>query len=172
MARLPMKRLLIALWGVLGVELLLVDALARLTPKALGPLLEGTPLPLGVVLSYLSSVAFMAYFEGYKGFQRAFAPRVAARALYLARHPEPLRVVLAPLFVMAVFGARTRRLIASWGLLVFIVGGIALVQLLPPLYRAAVDAGVVVGLSWGGVAVLVSFLKALWKGPAVDPELS
>lgn len=167
----PPPRLLVALWGVLGVELMLADALWRLVPRALAPFLEGAPLEASHYAVYAVSVVGLGFFEGYRGFQKAFAPRVAARALWLARNPRPLFVALAPLFVMSLFFATRRRVIASWLLVAGIVALIVAVHQLPPLYRSAVDGGVVVGLGWGAVSVLASFARALRRGPQVEPEL-
>lgn len=183
MTPLPLSRLAIALWGVLGVELILGDALWRLLPRALAPFfantgaeieaagMEGAGLEASHLAVYAVSIVGLGFFEGYRGFQQAFAPRVAARAMWLAHHPRPLFVALAPLFVMALFHATRRRVIASWMLIVGIVALIVAVHQLPPLYRSAVDSGVVVGLTWGAVSVLASFVRALLGAPTVDPEL-
>lgn len=161
----------IALWSVMGVEVMLVDALYRLWPRAIAPLSEPSALPLEVWLTYCGSILFLGFFEGYRGFQRAFSPRVAARALWLAAHPTPLRVLLGPFFVMGLFGATPHRLWRSWLLVLGLVAIIVLVAQLSPLYRAGVDAGVVVGLSWGALATAASFVRALQRGPLVDPEV-
>lgn len=158
-------------WAVLGVEWVLLDALIRLWPRALEPLRSPEALPWDVTLTYAGSMLFLGFFEGYRGFQRSFAPRVAARALFVANHPSLLRVLLAPLFAMGLFGATRRRLLASWLLLVGIVAIIVAVHQLPPDYRAAIDGGVIVGLGWGAIAVAASFARALFHGPAVDPEV-
>lgn len=164
-------RLWIALWCIVGVELILADALYRLLPRALAPLLEKNELPLGVQLTYVGSILFLGFFEGYKGFQKSFSPRVAARALHLAHFPTPKYVVLGPLYAMALMGTTRRRWIASWALVLGVIFLIVAVHQLPELYRAAVDAGVVVGLSWGALSILTSFWSALRRGPQADPEI-
>jgi len=45
----------------------------------------------------------MLYSEGYKGFQKGYSPRVAARGHYLRDHSTLLRAILAPLFCMGFF---------------------------------------------------------------------
>lgn len=167
----PNPRLWIALWCIVGVELILADALYRLLPRAVAPLLQDAELPLGVQLTYIGSILFLGFFEGYKGFQKSFSPRVAARALHLAASPSRKYVVLGPLFAMALLGTTKRRWIASWALVLGVITLIVAVHQLPELYRSAVDAGVVVGLSWGALSILTSFGTALRKGPQVDPEL-
>ena len=101
-------------WGIAGVLLLLLFAVYRLAPMALE--LTERELTAGQWLALGFSVVYMAYAEGYRGFHRAFAPRVVVRALYLKNHPEPLHVLLAPLFCMGYIHATRRRQLFSIGL--------------------------------------------------------
>lgn len=161
----------IVLWAVGGVLALLVQAIVRLLPRALEPILDGS-LDLVAGLAYLASIALLAYSEGYRGFQQRFSPRAVARALHLGRHPKPLLVILAPLVAMGLVHATRRRLIGSWVLLLGIIGLIVLVSQLAQPWRGAVDAGVVIGLSWGALATLVFLIRALRGSPPdVDPDL-
>ncbi len=150
----------IALWGVLGVLAILVQAIYQLTPIALEPFqkqqLSSWQLTIFVVWMLLS-----AYAKGYRGFQRGFSPRVVSRALLLARNPRKLHVVLAPLYCMALFHAKRRNLIASRALLLFIVVAVLLVDHLPQPWRGIVDAGVVVGLSWGAICMIAFLIRGL-----------
>ncbi len=159
-----------AWWGVVGVLLLLADAIWRLWPKAV----EALRGPLDAVewVGLVGVVTFMGAVEGYRGFQKAFSPRVAARALVV----EDLGLgakLLAPLFVMALFNATPKRLVVSWGLVVFIVALVIGVCYLEQPWRGIVDAGVIVGLTWGAVSIVVFAAKAA-RGTLgdVDPELS
>jgi hypothetical protein len=106
-------------------------------------------------------VFFMAYFEGYRAFQQAFSPRVAARARYLITHRNTLHAVLAPLFCMAYFHAPRRRRIASISVTAGIVVLVVLVRYLAQPWRGIIDGGVVVGLSWGVVSLSVFGYQAL-----------
>ena len=162
---------LITLWSIGGVIGLLVQAIVRLLPRALEPILDGS-LDVTAGVAYVAAIVFMAYGEGYRGFQQRFSPRAVVRALHLGAHPRPLLVLAAPLFAMGLIHATRRRLIGSWMLLLGIVGLIALVSRLEQPWRGAVDAGVVVGLTWGAVATLALLAQA-WRGqgPEVDPEL-
>ncbi len=114
----------------------------------------------------------MAYYEGYKGFQRGYSPRVAARALYLKKHGSVVDCVLAPLFCMAFYAAPRRRVIATWILTIFITLMIILFQYLPQPLRGVLDAGVVVGLTWGLIATIWFGLQALMLNKASDPEVA
>ncbi len=160
---------LIALWGVAGVLALLGQAIARLTPLALEPVLDGSLTSFQWVL-YVGWTLFNAYAEGYRGFQRAFSPRVVARAVHLGHNPRPVFVALAPAFCMALFHARKKNLIIAWSVLVGIVLLVTLVRMLPQPWRGIVDAGVVVGLLWGSVSIVVLAARALWGNvvPADD----
>jgi hypothetical protein len=158
-------------WSVGGVIALLAQAVVRLLPRALEPLADGS-LTVAAGLAYLVAIIGMAYSEGYRGFQQGFSPRVAVRVLHLATEPKPALVVFAPLYAMGLIHASHRRLIGSWVLLFAVVGLILLVKLLAQPWRGAVDAGVVVGLTWGAIATVVIFVRALrGSPPQVDPAL-
>jgi hypothetical protein len=157
-------------WGVLGLLASLVEAIVRLTPHALEPLHQG--MSPGASAGYVSFVLLNGYAEGYRGFQRAFAPRVAARARLLFHGPTLARTLLAPLFLMALVEASRRRLIANWVLVLVIVVLVLVLRRTPQPYRGIVDAGVVAGLVWGTLATLYFLVQALrGRAPAVDPEL-
>lgn len=162
---------LISLWGMGGVVLLIGSALWRLTPWAVEPIAGGmlSGWHWAVMVGW---VVFNGYAEGYRGFQRRFSPRTAARALWLGQNPSMARVALAPLFCMGFFGATRRVLIAAWVVLVMVVGLVAIVRSLDQPWRGIVDAGVVVGLGWGLATLIGFFVKGLAEGvlPA-DPEV-
>lgn len=149
----------IAAWAIAGVVLLLIQALYRLTPRALEPLRQGTLSGFDLVL-YVGFFLFSLYAEGYRGFQKAFVPRTVARAFHLSQNPSPLAVVFAPAYAMALLHAKPRRLVVSWVLLVTITLCVILVRYLPPTYRSIVDAGVVGGLSWGLISLLYTSMQA------------
>ncbi len=170
--RSPALELAIVLWAALGVVVVLVDAIVRLVPNAIEPIATAT-IDLPGALAYAVAIVGMAYAEGYRGFQLHFSPRVVARAAALARTPQPTwRIILAPLMTMGLIHATRRRLIATWMLVAMIVGLVVLVSLLDQPWRGAVDAGVVVGLSWGCTTIVIE-LVALLRGraPSIDPDL-
>jgi hypothetical protein len=148
-----------AYWGLAGVILLLGSAVFRLTPLALDAFsyewhwLHWT--------GFVVVVFFMAYAEGYRAFQKAFSPRVAARARYLLTHRNMLHMLLAPLFCMAYFHAPRRRQITSLSVTAGIIVLVILVRLLAQPWRGIIDGGVVVGLAWGLVSLTVFGFQAL-----------
>ena len=157
-------------WGVFGVVAILVDAIVRVLPLALAPL-AGGELGFAGGLAYLLSVLALGYCEGYRGFARSFSPRVVARAL-ATRQAGGWLALAAPLVAMGLMHATRRRLIASWCLVAMIVAFILMLRVLPQPWRGAVDAGVVVGLSWGVVATVASFIAALrGRPPTIEPDL-
>lgn len=148
-----------ALWGLGGVLLLLGSAVYRLTPVAWSALTM--PLRWHHWVALAANILFMAYSEGYRAFQLGFSPRVAARARYLRDHPKFLHVLFAPLFCMGFFHATRRRQVTSVSVTLGIIALIALVRLAPQPWRGIIDAGVVVGLAWGMVALLLFGVRAL-----------
>lgn len=162
---------LAAVWGVLGFSALLVQALLRLTPVALEPVRDGSLTGVQIAI-YALWVLFMAYSEGYRGFQKQFSPRMAVRAMHLSRHPRPLLVALAPVFCMGLIHATRKRLIVAWSLLIGIVLLVIGVRALSQPWRGIIDGGVVVGLGWGLLSVLWYFVRALFGHPPdVSPDL-
>ncbi len=143
-------------YAVAGVCLLLARALVRLVPIAVEPIRAGLlgPVEAGV---YLAWVVFNAHAEGYRGFQRRFVPRVVSRALALAQDPSPPpgAVLLAPVYAMALAYAPLRTVLVRWTIVAAIVGLVVGVRLLGQPWRGIVDGGVVVGLGWGLVALLL-----------------
>lgn len=158
--RLTPVEILIASWGVIGVLGFVGQALYRLTPLALVPI-EQDMLHGWLLGLYIFSALFNAYAEGYRGFQRNFSPRVVARAFHLARNPKPVHVILAPVFCMGLFHANRKRLYVSWGLLIGIMILIVIIRQLAQPWRGIIDVGVVVGLTWGSLSIVVLFLRAL-----------
>lgn len=158
-------------WGVLGVVTILVRAIVKLIPVAAEPFQGDTLTTVGWV-TYALSIILMGWSEGYRGFQKAFSPRVVARAFALRQVRNPLYLVLAPLFCMGLMHATRKRLIVSWCILVGVVLLVIGVRMLAQPWRGAIDAGVVVGLGWGVVAILVFYVRAvLGRLPAISPDL-
>jgi hypothetical protein len=148
-----------AFWGFTGICLLLGSAVWRLGSMALDMPLDSFDWYHWVAL--VLCLGFMGFAEGYRGFQQNFSPRTAARIRYLKGHVTPLRLLLAPLFCMGFFHAQRRRQIITICLSSGIVLLILLVRLLEQPWRGIVDAGVVLGLSWGLASLALFTLQAL-----------
>jgi len=115
----------------------------------------------------------MLFSEGYRGFQKQFAPRFAARAYYLTTSPKLKHQLLAPLFCVGYIYATRRRMIIAWLLTVTVIGFIITVRLVSQPWRGIIDTGVVLGLMYGLASVYYFFIKIfLNHGTSVDPELS
>ena len=157
-------------WGAIGVVGLLLTSVVRLSNIALEFLHYPTQTWHYVVLSVW--VVFMAYSEGYKGFQQAFSPRVAARLLWLQNNPKPWLVLLAPLFAMGFVYASTKRYLISFTILIMVVVFIFIALNLPQPWRPILDAGVVIGLLWGAVATGWQIYAVMRAGTSlIDPDL-
>lgn len=165
-----LHQLAIVLWGVGGVLLLLAQAVWRLSPIALEPIVAGmSPVQLTALVCW---ILVNGYAEGYRAFQKRFSPRVAARAVHLARHPRFLYVLFAPLFCMSFVHATRRGRITAWGVTLGVATAVLLIRLVPQPWRGILDAGVVVGLLWGAVTLVTSTLQNLRGHPSeVDLEL-
>ena len=168
-----MAGLIGAVWVAGGLAIVLLDAINRLSRIALHALDEGLTGFQYLVLAVI--IILMAYSEGYRGFQKSFSPRSAARAYYLYKNPEPLAILLAPLFCMGFFRASRGPLLFAWVGTALIVLLIILLQMSPQPWRGMVDAGVVVGLSWGLISLLISVWRVFSSGiyglsPEVPPR--
>jgi hypothetical protein len=147
-----------AAWGISGVLFLIGGAVLRLTPVALDAFAHPFgPRHWAFLVGFF---VFMVWSEGYRGFQKNFAPRVAARARYLRQNPHLGHALLAPLFCMAFFHAPRRRLMGSYGLMTMIVVFVLIARQLPQPWRGLVDLGVAAGLVWGLVALAVFTYQA------------
>ncbi len=118
-----------AIWGILGIIVLVGRALWRLTPIALEPIADGSLTPFHWVVMG-AWIVFNAYAEGYRGFHRRFSPRTVARAFYLVDNPSPLRVILAPAFCMGLFGATRKVFITAWAVVIMVVLLVMLIRVL------------------------------------------
>lgn len=148
-----------AIWGFLGVNALIGFAIYRLAPRAWQALESDLTTWQWVIL--IAWTLFMLVSEGYRGFQKKFSPRTAARVRYLRDHPRPLHVLLAPFFCMGYFYATKKTKIVSICLTLGIICLVMLVSLLPTLWRGIVDCGVVAGLAWGIASFWIFTAKAL-----------
>lgn len=141
---------------------LLGYAIWRLAPRALESL--QSPLAWHHWTFLVVFAIFMLVAEGYRGFQKKFSPRTAARIRHLREHPKPLHVLLAPAFCMGYFHARRRTRITAISLTLGIVLLVVLVSYLPKPWRGLVDFGVVLGLGYG-IASLAAFTCAALRKP-------
>jgi len=157
-------------WGIGGTIYVLIHAILGLYPRAVVAWgMEWSTLQWCFAVIWL---IFMAYTEGYRGFQRRFSPRVIARAFYLARNPRLSHLLFAPFFCMGYFFGTRRRLIVSWSLTFGIVLVVQIVRLLEQPWRGILDMGVVLGLAWGTASLLYFSLRLfLDGGTSVDPQI-
>ena len=153
-------------WGLAGLSAVLAFAIWRLGLHTRDAIVYGMTAWQWALM--LANVAFMAWAEGYRGFQQRFSPRVAARCLHLQREPVARRQWLAPLFCTGFFDASRRVLAVTWIGTGLIVLAVLLINLLGQPWRGIIDSGVVVGLSWG----LVSLLWAAWVTLSQDHYLA
>ncbi|HLT64551.1 MAG TPA: hypothetical protein VKZ92_08515 [Pseudohongiella sp.] len=154
-------------WGVGGILMLLTFAIFRLSGFVME--LESFEIPLWQWLVTAGWLAYMVWAEGYKGFHRAFAPRVVVRASYLAANPRPLHVLLAPLFCMGYIYATRKRQIVSIALSCMVICFILAVRMLPQPWRGIIDVGVIAGLAVGVASIVYYLLQLKQAGAASLP---
>lgn len=114
------------------------------------------------------------YVEGYKGFQTKFSPLVVKRAFTLVPGESHfLHILFGPLYSMGLFHATKKRMIVSWSVTIGVAAIVGIVKRFPYPYRNIVDAGVVAGLTWGSLSILILYLKSWVTGtpPSIDPAL-
>ncbi len=145
-------RVLGVVWGIGGIAAVLAYAAISLSRYARDALVAG--LGPAEMLLLVVNTGFMAWAEGYRGFQQRFSPRVAARALNLYLRPTVPRLVFAPLFCAGFFGATARLKRTIWIGTGLIVLAVLLFNQLPQPWRGILDAGVLVGLTWGTASLL------------------
>jgi hypothetical protein len=170
----PLLQLSSSFYGTFGVIYVLVKAIRRVLPVALEPFSEGaTPLSNFQLGAYIVTCLWFAWVEGYKGFQTKFSPLVVSRSLTLKPGSSKLHhYLLAPLYSMGLFHATKKRMIVSWSVSIGVATIVYAVKKLPYPWRNIVDAGVVAGLTWGSVSILVQYCKALITGVSpTDPAL-
>ena len=166
-----MLKLLAILWGLGGVFWLIGSAVWRLTPRAVEAIQSDLSVLQWVIL--VGWAIFMLVAEGVRGFQKQFSPRVVARAKYLSEHPVGWHVLLAPAYCMGFFHATKKRKIVTWCLFSGIVILIVLVSQLPQPWRGIVDLGVVLGLAYGLLWILIYAARCFGGGSFdTDPEVA
>lgn len=158
-------------WGLSFICTILLFAIMRLFVVAMDAF-NNFPFFWYHWLTLVVVVVFMAHSEGYRGFQKNFSPRVVARARFLYYHPEPVLIALAPIFLVGYIHINPKRqrniLLLTLGILILII----LIRFLPQPWRGIVDAGVVVGLTWGLVSLVLYGIKSLGSRPfAYSPEI-
>jgi hypothetical protein len=157
-------------WAMVGWSAVLAFAIVRLSAVAAEAWQFDFTLPQWLVL--IVNSLLMLWAEGYRGFQRRFSPRAAARVLHLHQAASPLHAALAPAFCVGLVGATPRMLRMTWIGAGLIVLAVLVVQRFPQPWRGIFDVGVVLGLSWGLHSFLQLTVRALRSGAyPVDPAV-
>jgi hypothetical protein len=154
-----------AAWALVGIVLILGDAIVRVWPYTRDGLRHGLTAGQWAVL--VVWVLTMLVAEGYRGFHLRFSPRVAARRRDLLESGQGIDLVLAPLYCIGYFHAERRQVISSCALTAGIVVLILVVHTFDQPWRGIVDAGVLAGLAFGLVSVLVVVARTRAAGDRV-----
>jgi len=165
---------LASFWASFGVVMILGKSIKRVLPIALEPFNgSATPLSTFQLVSYIGMCLYFAYVEGYKGFQLKFSPLVVARSQTLTKESPIHHTLLGPFYAMGLFHATKKRKIVSWSVTIGVGLIVAAVKRMPYPWRNIIDAGVIVGLSWGSLSICVEWIKAIVMGieTKMDPAL-
>ena len=152
---------ILAGWGVIQVLSILANAIKRVVPVAIQPFIQKDLEPVQAVVCFVWC-AYMIYTEGYKTFQLKFSPLVVKRAFGLSENLSVLNCLLAGPYCMGLFGATRKRMIVSWSVTLGVFAIVKIVKKLPYPWRAIVDAGVVLGLSYGVVVMCLQTVRAMF----------
>ncbi len=147
-----------AVWALVGITLILGDAIARVAPFAFDAIRDGLSAPQWIVL--VVWVIVMVVAEGYRGFQKRLAPKVVARATDLRHDGRGVDRWLAPLYCLGYFHAARRQLITTWSLTVGIVLLIVIVRTIAQPWRGIIDAGVFAGLVYGLASIFGCLIQS------------
>mmetsp|Transcript_18947 Transcript_18947/g.34752 ORF Transcript_18947/g.34752 Transcript_18947/m.34752 type:complete len:212 (-) Transcript_18947:116-751(-) len=165
--------LIIQVWALGAWILLFFDCVVMQAHHAFEPARDGLVLTVGQWIGYVVIASSIFLVEGLGAFQRGFSPMLVRRTRELTAASRWYEIVLGPAFIAGLFAATPRRLFKSWLLMAILIPGLALtVPLLPQPWRAAVDAGVALGLGWGTAVILVLASSAAFRGqwPDVDAD--
>ena len=125
-----------------------------------------------IVLAFI--LVFFSYCEGYRGFQLAWSPMLVKRSYHFSAVASPIydltkniytdRVIdfiLGPMLAGGFICGTRRRLALSWGITIFVCILILLMRYMSDLlpWKCFIDTGVVVGLSWGFIFILIWWIK-------------
>lgn len=151
---------MIGCWGVIQVLSILANAIKRVIPVAIQPFVQKDLLPLQAVICGVWCF-YMIYTEGYKTFQLKFSPLVVKRAFGLSNNLSVLNCLFAGPYSMGLFGATKKRMIVSWSVTLGVFALVKIVKKLPYPWRSIVDAGVVLGLGYGALAMCFQTVRAM-----------
>ena len=172
-----------SIWGTGGVLYILYKAISRVFPIAYEPLKKATATAASLQLTqfqwicYYISILFFGYIEGYKGFQTKFSPLVVKRSFTLVvGSPQAtlINYIFAPLYSMGLLHATKKRKITSWSITLGVTLLVSIVKRLNEPWRNIIDAGVVCGLSYGMISILLIYIKSWITGSTpnnIDPCL-
>ncbi|NVJ66804.1 MAG: hypothetical protein HWE16_09955 [Gammaproteobacteria bacterium] len=146
-------------WALLGFTAILSYAIYRLS----GHFLTAWQMSFEWYHWLLLAIncVFMAYSEGYKGFQKSYSIKFANRLKALDQKPSFIRKLLAPLFCMNYFAASKKNMILAYILTIAIIILVIIFNQIPQPWRGILDAGVVVGLTWGLFTTIAFGLRAI-----------
>lgn len=165
------KHVVGAVWSIIGITVIVGGAIVRVWPRTVEAIAVGLdPLQWTVLVLW---VTFMLIGEGYRGFQRQFSPRFAARMWSLLQHGRTVDLWLAPFYCIGYYRTTRRRMLSSWSLTIGVTLIILVVAHIAQPWRGIIDTGVLLGLSYGLISIYVFAWQTLQRRTyATDPEVT
>jgi hypothetical protein len=165
-----LKQKLGVIWSIVGCTCIIGSGIIRVLPKAIDAFQVNLNLLQWVVL--ILWILFMIAGEGYRGFQKQFSPRFAARMWHLTQHGRTPDLWLAPFFCIGYYGSSRRRIISSWSLTAGVTIIILIVIHIVQPWRGIIDCGVLAGLVYGLICTYTMVWKTLDRRDYLaDPEI-
>lgn len=152
----PTRRLA-AGWAVLGVTAMFVEAIWRLSMRALHTLDAG--LSVAEWTAFGTMLAIFGYYEGFRALHLRFVPALVHRAFSIG--PGRSAAVLAPFTALALVNVPKASLRHGWLAVALIVAAVLIVRQFPEPWRGIIDGAVAFALSIGLVSMLGRFAARL-----------
>lgn len=147
-----------ALWALLGVTAMFVEAVWRLGLRALNTLNAGLSVAEWTALGTM--LAIFGYYEGFRALHQRFMPALVYRAFSIG--PGGPAALLAPFTALALVNVPKASLRHGWLAVALIVAAVFVVRQFPEPWRGIIDGAVAFALSIGLVSLLGRF-AARWR---------
>jgi hypothetical protein len=151
-----------SIWGVAGVLAVIAFAVLRLGLRAQNIFSYDLMWHQWAVL--LLGSAILLYAKSFRVFRRRIAPRIAARAADIKKHPTTIKVIFAPFYCMGYFGSTRVAGLRMISVTLAMVVLILVVRYLPEPWRAILDFGIAVALAAGFFFILAESLRHQPRG--------
>ena len=146
-----------AVWAMLGVAAMFVEAIGRLGARALNTSDAGLSVAEWTAMGTM--LAIFGYYEGFRALHQRFMPALVHRAFSIG--PGALAAVLAPFTALALVNVPKASLRHGWLAVALIVAAVLIVRQFPEPWRGIIDGAVAFALTIGLGSLLGRFAARL-----------